>query len=90
MEFFKIEPSKEKTEEEKLWEQKVKLHAILSNAFRLLSEEYPEKFGEKINGSINRETIILTGDLDILKSEVYEKVLEFNGEKEKYRIVLKN
>jgi len=90
MEFFKIKPSKEKTEEEKLLEQKVKLHTILSNAFKLLSEEYPEKFGEKINGSINEETIILTGELDILKSEVYEKVLEFNGKKEKYRIVLKN
>lgn len=90
MELFKIEPSKEKTEEQKIWEQKVKLHAILSNAFRLLSEEYPEKFGEKINGSINNETIILTGDLDILKSEVHERILDFNGEKEKYKIILKN
>lgn len=90
MEFFKIKPSKEKTEEEKLWEHNVKLHTILSNAFRLLSEEYPEKFGEKINGSINGEIITLTGDLDIMKSEVHERSIDFDGEKKSYKIILKN
>ncbi|MEK6844358.1 MAG: hypothetical protein AABX83_02930 [Nanoarchaeota archaeon] len=90
MELIKINTSKEKTEEEKLWELRVKFHLILSNVFRLLSDEYPEKFGEKINGSINGETITLTGDLDIMKTEVHEKVIEFNDEKRYYKIILKN
>lgn len=90
MEFFKIEPSKEKTEEEKLWEIVVKQKVILSQAFDLLLEEYPEKFGEKINGSIKGEIITLIGDFDIMKSEVYEKVIDFNGEKKSYKIILKN
>ena len=81
---------REKTEEEKQWEIDVKDKSLYSTALRELTEEYPEKFGENINGSIDGKTIILTGDLDILKSEVYERVLEFNGEKEEYRIVLKN
>ena len=90
MELIKIGNPKEKTEEEKLWELKVKLHTVLSNAFRMLSDEYPEKFGEKINGSINGEIITLTGDLDIMKPEVYERIIDFNGEKESYKIILKN
>jgi len=90
MEFIKIVPSKEKTEEEKLWERRVKDNSILSDTFRLLSEEYPEKFGENIKGRIDGKTIILTGDLDIQKSESYEKVLESNGKKEKYSIILIN
>jgi len=90
MELFKIDTSIGKTEEEKLWELRVKSNEILSNAFDLLFDEYPEKFGEKINGSMNGETIILTGDLDILKSEVHERIIDFNGEKNSYKIILEN
>lgn len=86
MEFFKIVPQKEKTEEEKLWEQ----NAVLSDAVGLLTEEYPEKFGENIRGRIDDKTIILSGDLDILKSEAHQRFLGINGEKEKYTIILRN
>ncbi len=69
----------------------IKQHTILSHAIQLVTNEYPEKFwsAEKINGSINKNTIIVTGDLDIFQSEVYEKPIEFKGKKENYKIILK-
>ena len=82
--------AKEKTEEDKLWELKVKFHSVLSCAFRLISDKYPEKFGEKVKGAIlDEKTIELTGDLDIMKTEVYERVIESDGKKEIYSIILR-
>lgn len=89
MEILKIGDA-EKTEEEKLWKLKVKFHAFLSCAFRLISDEFPEKFGKTIHGSfLNEKTIELTGDVDVFQTEVYERVIEYNGEKETYKIILK-
>ena len=85
----KIAP-KEKSEEEKLWEISVKSHTILSSAFRLISEEYPEKFGDKISGSFDgNKTITLTGDLDVFKTESYDRFVECDGQKVNYIIILR-
>jgi len=82
---------KEKTEEEKQWEIDVKNKALYSRALRELTEEYPEKFGEKINfiPLVDEETITLTGNFDIFKTEVYEKILEHDGEKKTYKVILR-
>jgi len=90
MEFFKVAP-REKTEEGKIWEVAVKNKALYSSALTSLTEEYPEKFGETIDfiPVVKEETIIFTGNFDILKTEVYEKVLEYNREKKNYKIILR-
>ena len=69
----------------------VKKHTVLSYAVQLITNEYPKKFwfAEKIKGSIQGNTIIITGDLNIFNSEVYEKIIEFNGKRENYKIILK-
>jgi len=68
-----------------------KQHTALSCAVQLMTNKYSEKFWftKNINGSIQGNTITIMGDLDIFNSEVYEKVIEFNGKKEKYTIILK-
>ena len=89
MEFVKFAP-KEKTEEERLWEITVRDKALYSSALRLLTDEYPKKFGDKINFTplVEGETITLTGNFDILRNEVYHKELEYNGENKTYKIIL--
>jgi len=67
-----------------------KQHTILSRAIQIVTDEQYDKFvgAEKLNGSIQGNTIKITGDLNILKSETFEKTIEFNGEKETCTIVL--
>ena len=81
---------REKTEEGKQWEIDVKDKSLYSTALRELTEEYPEKFGETINfiPVVEGETITLTGNFDIMENEVYHKELEYNGERETYKIIL--
>ena len=81
---------REKTEEEKQWELDVKNKSLYSTALRELTEEYPEKFGEKINfiPLVEGDTITLTGNFDIIKNEVYHKELEYSGEKKIYKVIL--
>ena len=69
----------------------IKQNMALSQAIQFITNEYPEKFffAEKLNGSIQENMIIITGDLDIIKSEVYEKIIEHNGQPERYKIILK-
>jgi len=72
-------------------EMRIKQHTALSFAVQLMTNEYPEKFyfAEKINGSIKENTIFITGNLEIFSPEVYEKIIDVNGEKIKYKIILK-
>jgi hypothetical protein len=88
MELFEMGDA-EKTEQEKFKQTMIKLHTVLSKAFRLIQEEYPEKFGEKINSSINENIITLTGDIDTFETESYERVIECREEKETYTIILR-
>lgn len=90
MEFVKFAP-KEKTEEDRLWEIAVKNKALYSSALRLLTEEYPKKFDDKINfiPVVEGETITLTGNFDILKTEVHKRVIEYNGERKIYTVILR-
>ena len=64
---------------------------LTSLALRLLTEEYPEKFGEKIECSsiVREEEIILIGNFDIFETETYKRDIEINGEKKTYTIFLK-
>ena len=90
MELVKFAP-KEKTEEDKIWEIAVKDKSLYSFALRLLTEEYPEKFDDKLNfiPIVKGETITLTGNFDILKTEVYRRVIAYGGEKKTYTIILR-
>jgi hypothetical protein len=69
----------------------IKQNMALSQAIQFITNEYPEKFffAEKLKSLIQENIIIITGDLDITKSEVYEKVIEHNGQPETYKIILK-
>ncbi len=80
-----------KDEKTKQWEIGVKNHAVLSSAIQLSTNEYPEKFfpAERINGSVNRDTITVTGDLAIWDTEVHSREIEYAKEKESYKIILK-
>ena len=68
----------------------IKQHTVLSCAIQLITNEYPEKFwfAEKIKGSIQGNNIIIKGDLNLFNSEIYEKIIEFGGQEETYKIIL--
>lgn len=91
MELIKFNNTKEKTEGEILWETAVRTKEIYSEALRLLTEEYPEKFGEIINFNpvVDEGRVILIGNFEIFETEAYKRVLEIEGEEKTYQIILK-
>ena len=72
-------------------ETAIKNKQLTSSALRWLTEEYPEKFGKRIDWSslVDGEKIILMGNFDIFETETYKKDIELNGEKKTYTIFLK-
>jgi len=81
-----------KMEEENINKETIiKNKELTSSALRWLTEEYPEKFDEKIHWSsiVNGEEIILMGNFDILEVETYKKDIEIEGKKKTYTIILK-
>ena len=73
-------------------ETSIKNNELISLAIQRLTQEYPNKFDEQIHLSdktVKGETIILTGNFDIMETEVYKKDIEYNGEKKTYTIILK-
>ena len=91
MNFIKI-GDREKSKEDRLREIEIKGKAILSCAVKLMEDEHYEEFtsAEKINSYfVDEKTIIFTGDFSMGSSKTYEKIIEYNGEKDKYTIILK-
>jgi len=77
-------------DEEANFKNAVKRQSILSSAVEWITDTYPEKFGQKIHASIdNKNNITITGDLEIFENESYQKDIEYNGQEEKYNIILK-
>ena len=72
-------------------EEEIKQNTILSQAIQLIPEKYPEKFlfAEQLDVSIQGDTIIIRGNLEISKSEFYEETFEFNGKVENYKVILR-
>ena len=70
----------------------IKEHMVLSSAVQLITNEFPEKFlsSEHISGSINENIITITGNLAIWDAEIHSKEIEYNKEKECYKIILKS
>ena len=80
-------------EEEAIWRAQVKAQAILDKAMRLITEKHHEKFffAPTIDGSFNgQEEITLVGDFNILKTELHQEQIEYDGEKKTYNIILRS
>ncbi len=81
---------KRNDDDEELRDIAVKHHNIISLAIQLLLKEYPKKFGKKVKfkGDLNEEIITLKGNFNIDKKEIYMMDIEYEGEKENYKVIL--